>query len=865
MKTKIFLYASFLLGLSLASCNDDDNYFISTEPVIDESSVATGSSDVTANSATLYGTVKGLDGKSAALYTVGFYYGDSQDNLAGKVDGLLDGTVVSASIGGLTTGHTYYYQTYVSLKGQVTFLGEVKSFVTTNATITTLAAETIDFNSALLGGNATEMPADATVGVVIASEADVEKVRAGLAVPASAMSSTFTIDKSGLLPSTTYYYAAYLDLGAGTIYGEVESFTTAPHSYDVDEEFVDLGLSVKWAKSNLGSKSDTDMGGHFGFGDRTGVMNSYLPEDYASEDLYATTGDLVYQITDGKATLPSYEDFEELFSLCSAEWTTEDGVNGYRLTGPNGNSIFLPAAGSRTVNTVSSQGTDGYYATGSVNPNDTRYYYGYQFSSANKARTVAPVYRAMSIRPVSTARNLRIETSKLCRTWEIDFLDGASKVFNGPVWFYGTDDSWKNVTNNELMLGKDSWLWDADASNTWAFGNCSGSMTFTEDGKVTVVDCNGNTLEGTYTIDNDNYTITSTIDLLAPDNFVSPTVENRKTAIKVLALTDATLQLGYFRDSEPATLSVNMIPQTTKYGYAVTMMSVGGDWAGNWGTQVGSLSPSQFGGKVTFTYSGEPCNGAMVFLMDFNGILVEHPEVVITVADIRCDGKSVKYDPSKFFYGDIEDNGNYRIEFFNIWGKGSDGSNVYESPFSSATNVNNDPALSFTSSIEIDCYVSENLAYTPELVTINPNWGGYWDGINDGSFRVIVDDNFKLVPDKTSFDITTVKTSDFDYSDGSIMTFINTNGLMDMFPGTVMTLDAIELDGKALTGWDANKVINTNDNSSHRLELWNCYGNTNSYGCAFGTPEGDVIKELGFNDSMRLRFTINSLFTPVTW
>ncbi len=150
-------------------------------------------------------------------------------------------------------------------------------------------------------------------------------------------------------------------------------------------------------------------------------------------------------------------------------------------------------------------------------------------------------------------------------------------------------------------------------------------------------------------------------------------------------------------------------------------------------------------------------------------------------------------------------------------------------------------------------------------MTINPNWGGYWDGINDGSFRVIVDDNFKLVPDKTSFDITTVKTSDFDYSDGSIMTFINTNGLMDMFPGTVMTLDAIELDGKALTGWDANKVINTNDNSSHRLELWNCYGNTKSYGCAFGTPEGDVIKELGFNDSMRLRFTINSLFTPVTW
>lgn len=865
MKTKIFLYASFLLGLSLASCNDDDNYFISTDPVIDESSVNTGSSDVTANSAVLHGTVKGLDGKSAALYSVGFYYGEAQDNMPNKVDGLLNDGVVSATVNGLTTGQTYYYQTYVSLKGQVTFLGDVKSFVTTNATVSTSRAETVDFTSALIGGSATEMPADATVGIVIASEPDVEKVRNGLIVPADDNASTFSVNKSGLLPSTTYYYAAYVNLGAGTIYGDVESFTTESHKYDADEEFVDLGLSVKWAKYNLGAKSENDLGGHFGFGDRTGVMNSYLPEDYASEDLYRTTNDLIYQVTDGKATLPSYEDFEELFAKCTSEWTTVDGVNGFRLTGPNGNTIFLPAAGTRTVNDVTGIGNNGYYATGSINPGDQRYYYGYQFSSATNSRMTAPVYQAMSIRPVTTARNLKIEKSMLCRTWEIDLRNGASKIFEGPTDFYSLDYSWKHLTNNEPMIGKNDWCWAPGASATWAYGDCTGSMTFTEDGKVIVVDKDGVSHEGTYTIDNENYTITSTIDLLAPDNFVSPMVENRKNEIKVLTLTDKSFQLAYFRDSAPILLSVNMIPQSAKYGYAVTMMSVGGDWSGNWGTQVGTVDPTEFGKKFTFTYNGDACNGAMVFLMDFNEILVEHPNVIVTVTDIRCDGKSVKFDASKFFYGDIEDKGNYRVEFFSIWGKGSDGSKVFESPFSSATNVDHDPALSFSNSVEIDCYITENAVFTPDLVTINPSWGGYWDGINDGSFRVTVDSNFKLVPDKTDFDITTRKTADFNYSDGSIMTFINTGGLMDMFPGTVMTLNSIELDGKALTGWDAKKVVNSNDGSQHRLELWNCYGKTKNDGCAFGTPEGDVIKELGFNDSMRVKFTINSLFTPVIW
>lgn len=76
MKTKIYLgILSFVLGLSLASCSEDDDYTIHTTPILNESSVVTGSSDVTATTATLHATLSGLDGMDAGSYKTGFFYG----------------------------------------------------------------------------------------------------------------------------------------------------------------------------------------------------------------------------------------------------------------------------------------------------------------------------------------------------------------------------------------------------------------------------------------------------------------------------------------------------------------------------------------------------------------------------------------------------------------------------------------------------------------------------------------------------------------------------------------------------------------------------------------------------------------------
>lgn len=558
MKTKLFLFISLFMGLVLASCNDDDDYNISTDPILGEGSVVTGSADVTATTATLHGTVKGLGEVAPSSYSVGFNYGYTQDNLKENVTGSLDGENITASIAGLPDGTTLYYQAFVTLQKRVTYLGEVKSLVTTDTKVTTSKAEGVSFNGARLGLSASGAPADAAFGVVISPDGDEEAVHAGLVIP-FADASTLATDVKGLVPNTTYYYAGYADIGSGIVYGEVMSFKTSEYDFDVENDLVDLGLSVKWARFNVGASKENETGGRFGYGDVSGVRNSIDVADYASDNIYKTVSDMANSAWGGKVTLPTADEFEELFNSCTKEWAEVDGVGGYRLTGPNGNSIFLPAAGSRTMNAVSGNGVEGRYATGSINPSDGGFAVAYRFSTGGSSRTTTPLYEALSVRPVSTARNVRFDKNLLFKTWVIDYNEGECKVFNGPVWFYGTDDSWRTASNGEPVVG-DSWLWDADKTNTWAFGNCTGYMTINADGTITVKNQDGEEQTGTYTLDEAAKTITATVDLLAPDNFVSPMVENRKNGIKILSLTDEKAQFGYYRDSEPATLSVNMIP-----------------------------------------------------------------------------------------------------------------------------------------------------------------------------------------------------------------------------------------------------------------------------------------------------------------
>ena len=880
MKNKIlFGIVALAISVFMAGCSDDD-YAINTQALLTDSSVMTGSADVTATSAALHGTVSGLEGQSSSAYATGFNYGEAVDALTERV-AATGGAEFTATVNG-SVNQTIYYQAYVTLQGKVTYQGVIKSLVLTNARATTGGATNVGANKVTLAGSLVDFPTDAESGIMVSGTEGMENVRAGVRIATNPKES-YTVDVDGLLPNTTYYYVAYLDLGAGLVYGEEKSFSTTDHVFNLDDDLVDLGLSTKWAKYNVGATSGSEMGGLFGFGDMTGFNTSLDPARYASADIYKTANDIANKAFGGKVTMPTIAEFEELFTLCTKEWTEVDGVAGYKFTGPNGNSIFLPAAGSRTQGTTTGVGTEGYYLSGSINASDNQFAMSYHFNNAVDMRATTPVYQALAIRPVSTAKNVPFNKELLYGTWEIDLkTDGSYLVFPGPTYFYGLDDSWRTVTNGEPIVG-DSWCWAADfAGNSWAVGgsadNCRGTMTFSEEGGVNKVVVSQVTTEGTFvesegtfTIDEENKTLTLDVDILAPANYTADYVNSKKTDIKILSLTEASMQLAVVRTNDPALLSINYIPQLNKYGFTAKLTCYGaGDAPDAWNSAVITLPAGEAGlgtHTITFNAEGARTNG-QVYILDIEGYAASYPDAFVRIDGIKADGKEVKFDANKFFYGDIENKGNYRVEIANIWGCGSNGNNgLKDTPFREGGGETTDEtALAFNSTFEVTftvASINSNGAglYTPNLVTVNPSWTSAW-GFNQGATLEVKYENFKYsLATSSPFDINYEAT---DYAAGSIMTFIEVADLYGFFPGTHATLDKLYLDGSEVT-FDATKVLDANESPKYRLELWNCYGATKNAGCAFGTPDGDVIKELGFSSSMEVKFTFHNLFSLPEW
>ena len=157
-------------------------------------------------------------------------------------------------------------------------------------------------------------------------------------------------------------------------------------------------------------------------------------------------------------------------------------------------------------------------------------------------------------------------------------------------------------------------------------------------------------------------------------------------------------------------------------------------------------------------------------------------------------------------------------------------------------------------------------SYTPNLITINPSWGGTW-GFNQGvQLQVVYDEEacqYRI--ENPSIDILYTAPADIDYSAGSVMTFIEVADLFGYFPGTHATLDAFLLDGTEVTGWDATKVVDTSEGSKYRLEFWNMYGATSVTGSAFGPSDGGTVHELGFSTSMQVKFTFRNLYAVPQW
>ena len=186
---------------------------------------------------------------------------------------------------------------------------------------------------------------------------------------------------------------------------------------------LDLPSGIKWASCNVGAEKPEDYGDYYAWGETTSKENcSWETYKYANGTMTSLTkycnkenyGSSSY--TDSKTTLdpeddtatanwgeewrmPTDADWTELRENCIWRQTTRNGVNGYQVTSKtNGNSIFLPAAGSRYGADLSYAGSYGYYWSSSLNENfppNTWYVYFYPDT----------VYRGSSTR--STGRSVR--------------------------------------------------------------------------------------------------------------------------------------------------------------------------------------------------------------------------------------------------------------------------------------------------------------------------------------------------------------------------------------------------------------------------------------------------------------------------
>ena len=249
---------------------------------------------------------------------------------------------------------------------------------------------------------------------------------------------------------------------------------TVPDVPEVPQfEMVDLGLSVMWASMNVGATTPDDYGNYYAWGELEpkeyyDVSNYAHNGVYLGDDICGTEYDVATATYGDKWRMPTQYECNELVSRCQWSWEQYgDGNWGIKITGPNGNSIFLPAGGYINYSGEKRCGEYGSYWTSTANGTGESHYLCFESSRFEQTSWDGATYVGQLVRPVYGDKPAAIE----------GLLADFFKAANGYGWTH-----------------KEGWFTDAPLSEWYGIETDA-------DGNVVKISLPDNNLSGKCIID----------------------------------------------------------------------------------------------------------------------------------------------------------------------------------------------------------------------------------------------------------------------------------------------------------------------------------------------------------------------------
>lgn len=212
---------------------------------------------------------------------------------------------------------------------------------------------------------------------------------------------------------------------------------------------VDLGLSVYWASCNLGAENPEESGEYYAWGE-TKPKSKYSESNYsyynANTASYIDIGNNISGTSYDAATynlgsdwrIPTKDEMDELKNKCKWEWKQISGINGFIVTGPNGNTIFIPASGYY-YSYVNHQNENLAYWTATPTSSKTTAYALQGHSSFYDVFSAMYRYAGYSIRPVTSNPNASSDNTDHSQDYLVtdkvtaSFLGGSISTINGII------------------------------------------------------------------------------------------------------------------------------------------------------------------------------------------------------------------------------------------------------------------------------------------------------------------------------------------------------------------------------------------------------------------------------------------------